>query len=62
MTVKLTSPELLSPCQRAREIVSLMVLAISRLHATMPKESDIPLGFSPRGSVHTDSSQPGVCR
>jgi hypothetical protein len=62
MTVEQTLPELMSPRQRAREAAEIIAAAIARLHSTRPRDSDIPLGFSPPERVHTNPSTEGVCK
>lgn len=62
MTVEQTLPELMTPRQRAREAAEIIAAAIARLHATLPADSDIPLGFSPPERVHTNPSTEGVCK
>lgn len=57
MTVELTPSELLSPYERAREATSILALAIARLNSTLPRERDIPLGFSAPERLHTTPSQ-----
>lgn len=60
VTVKLHSPDLMTPRERAREAATLLATAIARLHATIPQESAVPLGFPAPERLHTNPSQPGV--
>ena len=60
MTVKRISPEVMTPRSRACEIVAILVDVIARLHATLPRESDTSLGFSPPERLHTTPSQERV--
>ena len=60
MTVKRIPSEAMTPQARAREVASILVEVIARLHATRPRESDISLGFSPPERLHTTPSQERV--
>ena len=60
MIVEQTLPELMSPRQRACEAAEIIAAAIARLHSTLPREGDIPLGFSAPERVHTNLSTEGV--
>ncbi|WP_382198437.1 hypothetical protein [Hydrogenophaga defluvii] len=62
MIVEQTLPDLMSPRQRAREAAEIIAAAIARLHSTLPRESDISLGFSAPERVHTNPSTEGVCK
>jgi hypothetical protein len=60
MTVKRIPSEVMSPRSRACEVVAILVDVIARLHATLPRESDISLGFSLPERLHTTPSQERV--
>jgi len=62
MTVQLTLPQSLSPCERAREVTSILATAIARLHASRPQETKFSLGFSTPKRVHATPLPPGVSR
>lgn len=60
MTVERPSPEAMSARSRADEVADLLALAIVRLHATLPTEREVSLGFSAPERLHTTPSQLGV--
>jgi len=59
MTVEQALPEMMSPPQRAREAAEIIAAAIARLHSTLPRDSDICLGFSAPERVHSNPSTEG---
>ncbi len=53
-TLALSPPDEMSPCARAREITVILATALSRtLTADSSAKREIPLGLSPKRSVHT---------